>query len=177
MESEAILTASIAALVAFVGWIVVHLFSMHATKQNIKWQNAIAYRKAQLEELYGPIYSMLKTNEQIYAIWKRGDIKEINFDVKKNFESNNNEIRRILQQKAHLIDGNEIPQLFIDFMTSAMIWNWYCAKGDDAKLPDAVKALPETSDIIMDKFRVHIFEKTKILKLKLDELYKKNRIE
>lgn len=154
-----------------------HKFKLYEAKQNIIWQNEIAYRKAQLEELYGPIYSMLKTSEKIYKIWKEDKkIDEVNLNVKKYFESNNNEIRRLLVDKMHLIDGDEIPSHFVDFMTSAMIWNWYCAKDYNAKFPDKVEKLPEVK-WPREKFQEYIYNKTKELKKELNKLYEKNRME
>jgi len=152
-----------------------HQFRLHETRQNIIWQHEIAYRKAQLEELYGPIYSMLKTNAKIYRLWMDNKINDANFDVKQYFESNNNEIRKLLILKMHLVDGGEMPPQFVDFMTSAMIWNWYCAKNPEASFPPDVQALPEVQ--WPEEFEQYIYTKTEELKHRLDNLYRRNRIE
>jgi hypothetical protein len=158
----------------FISRTIDHHLKLTETKQNIIWQNEIAYRKAQLEELYGPIYSMLKTNAVIYRLWLDKKLPEVNFDIKKYFESNNVEIRRILTEKMHLIDGGEMPPQFIDFMTSAMIWNWYCAKDPYASFPSHVEALQEVKWPV--NFEKYVYIKTEELKQRLNELYQKNAI-
>lgn len=185
MNVEAIVTAVVTA--AATGGIVAYVakgiferavgsaFSLREARQNIVWQNEIEYRKAQLEELYGPLYSMLKTGSKLYRLWMDKKIVEVNFDVKQYFANINDDIRKLIVQKMHLVDGAVIPPQFIDYMTTAMIWNWYCAKTENASYPSHVEQLQEAK--WPEHFEHYVYSTTEQLKQRLDELYRKNRIE
>ncbi len=146
-----------------------HRFGIESAKMGLIWQNEIEHRKTQLCELYGPIYSILKTNSEIYSLWMSHKIPEANFEIKQFFAKNNDEIRNILINKIHLMEGAEMPPQFVHFMTSAMIWNWYCAAAPDAEFPEHVAQL----DLVQwpKQFELHIYTTTEILKHRLDKLY------
>lgn len=85
------------------------------------------------------------------------------------FQKQNQEISRILITQAHLIDGDDIPEAFAAFMTSATICNLYTARPGKPFVEQAVAQLEDTRFPL--EFRDYIYSKTKDMKLKLSELY------
>lgn len=134
----------------------------------------LEYRQAQIAEFYGPIYSYLESNKLIYPLWLEGKLSEINYDVITMFKAQNDHIIEIITNKAHLIDGNEMPPEFIAFITSSKIWNMYCIRKDAPYIPEEVANLPEVK--WPESFETHIHDKTIELKSKLNNLYDKYQI-
>ncbi len=134
----------------------------------------LEYRQSQLSEFYGPIYSYLESNKLIYPLWLEGKLSEINYEVIKMFKAQNDHIIDIITNKAHLIDGDEMPEEFTAFITSAKIWNMYCIRKDSPYIPEEVAALPEVK--WPERFETHIHDKTIELKSSLNGLYDKYQI-
>ena len=133
----------------------------------------LQFRKRQIEEFYGPIYASLKLSSEIYPLWIKGTIKEVNQDVIALFKRQNDEITTILKTKTHLMDGEDFPPEFIKFMTSATIWGLYCTRPDHPYLPEHVAGIDQVK--WPKEFENHIFEKTEELKKTLDSLLMKHR--
>lgn len=76
--------------------------------------------------------------------------------------------------KTHLIDGNEMPEEFTAFITSAKIWNMYCVCKDSLYIPKEVAALTEVK--WPERFEPHIHDKTIEPKGRLNKLYDKYQI-
>lgn len=134
----------------------------------------LSYRERQLEELYGPIYSYLESNKVIYPLWLDGKLKEVNYEIIKTFKAQNDRINEIITNKAHLIDGDVMPEEFTAFITSSQIWNLYCIRENEPYLPEHVANLPEAA--WPQRFEIHINKKTIDLKKRLSELYEKYKI-
>jgi hypothetical protein len=81
----------------------------------------------------------------------------------------------IIATKAHLIDGDQIPEVFTRFMTSTTIWNWYTARPDQPWLDQDVASLQESK--WPKDFETYIFSTTEELKTKLNKLYQKYIVE
>lgn len=143
-------------------------------EREITGRAELEYRQKQIEEFYGPIYSYLEANRAIYPLWLNGQLTEVNFDVIKMFAAQNDSIIDIIAHKAHLIDGDVMPDELTAFTTSATIWNMYCTRPDTPYLPDHVASLPEVQ--WPDQFEVYVRTKTIELKRRLNELYQKYHI-
>jgi hypothetical protein len=142
-------------------------------KEQILTEADLEFRKRQIEEFYGPIYSSLKLSSEIYPLWIQGKVKEVNQDIIALFKSQNDEITTILKTKAHLMDGEEFPPEFIKFMTSATIWGMYCSRQDHPFIPEHVANIDQVK--WPKEFESHIFLKTEELKKNLDILLLKYR--
>lgn len=138
-------------------------------KNEIGGKAELEYRAKQLEEFYGPIYSYLESNKVIYPLWLNGKLKEVNYEIIKMFKTQNDRINDIIANKAHLIDGDKMPEEFTAFVTSSKIWNLYCIREEEPYFPDHVANLPEAKWPV--RFEEHIHSKTIELKHRLNELY------
>jgi hypothetical protein len=138
-------------------------------------ESELEYRKAQLAEFYGPIYAHLKLSQELYDIWMGGTLRDINKDIILLFRQQNEAIIHIITTRAHLVDGNTIPEVFTRFMTSVTIWNFFTARPEKPWVDDNVKALPQVK--FPNEFRDYIFMKTQQLKQRLDDLHHKYSIE
>jgi hypothetical protein len=137
-------------------------------------ESELEYRKAQLSQFYGPIYANLKTSKELYDIWMSGTVREINKEMIEFFREQNKEIIRIMTTQAHLVDGDNIPDVFARFMTAATIWNFFTARPEKPRVDPNVAALPQAK--WPSEFPEHIFSKTKELKKRLDDLHKRYSI-
>ena len=144
-------------------------------EREITGRAELEYRQKQLEEFYGPIFSYLEANKVIYPLWLSGKLSEVNYEIIKMFKAQNDRIMAIIANKAHLIDGDRMPEELTAFTTSAKIWNMYCIREDAPYLPDHVASLPEVK--WPERFERYIYGKTVELKSRLNELYQKYRID
>lgn len=106
-----------------------HALNVTLQERKILGESELQYRKQQLAELYGPIYALLKTSEDVYRLWIAKSLGEINDQILHLMKEQNEMIMDILVHKAHLIDGDNMPVEFQKFMTSATIWNLHGAPG------------------------------------------------
>lgn len=134
-------------------------------------QSELEYRKQQLEEFYGPIYARLKLSGELYRLWMDHKLQGVNKGIIDTFRRQNEEIKNIIATKAHLIDGDQIPEVFTRFMTSTTLWNWYTARPDQPWVDPDVASLKESQ--WPKDFESYIFSQTEQLKRKLDELHRK----
>jgi hypothetical protein len=137
-------------------------------------ESELDYRKAQLSQFYGPIYANLKTSKELYDVWVGGTLRQINKEMIDFFRKQNEEIIRIITTQAHLIDDDNIPELFTHFMTAATIWDFFTARSDKPWVDPDVAALPQAK--WPSEFPEYIFSKTQELKKRLDELHKRYSI-
>ena len=81
------------------------------SRSEVLWRGELAFRQQQLAELYGPLYGLLKSQEEMYSLWMEGQMNEKNLDVKKLLSTHNERIRELMVSKAHLIEGSVMPEL------------------------------------------------------------------
>lgn len=132
-------------------------------------QSELEFRKQQLADFYGPIYSYLKLNEHVSELWQARKLDEINEEVKALFREQNRKIYEIVTLNAHLVDGDQLPPIFTRYMTAATLWNLYTEKL--GQYPEHVEKL-ETSQF-PPEFQVYIYQKTEELKRIVYELHNK----
>jgi hypothetical protein len=134
-------------------------------------QSEFEHRKQQLQEFYGPIYAYLKLHEEFYELWRGGAFSEINEQIVRRFQKDNERMVRILATKAHLIDGPAVPDVFTRFTSNAILWNLYTSL-PDGRYPEHIKKLPIAC--FPEDFRTYIYGKTEELKRLIDELHRKH---
>jgi hypothetical protein len=132
-------------------------------------ESELEYRQTQLADFYGPIYARLKVAEELYGMFMRQELKEINLEIIQLFRSNNEAITQTITTRAHLIDGSEIPACFTKYITSVTIWNFYTSRPGQPWIDEHVAHLPQVAFPV--EFRSYIIEKTEELKKRLDSLY------
>jgi hypothetical protein len=82
-------------------------------------------------------------SEELYRLWMAGKLGGINLQIKQRFQKQNSEIRDIITNKPHLIDGAGMPDDMKRFVTSTIIFDEFAASTDGGRVPDDVAALPE----------------------------------
>ncbi len=138
-------------------------------------ESELEYRKAQLAEFYGPIYAHLKVSQELYGIWMDHKLHSVNKEIISLFREQNDAIIQIITTRAHLVDGDTIPDVFTRFMTSVTIWNFFTARADKPWVDDEVAALPQAK--WSHEFVQYIFTNTQQLKKRLNDLYQKYSME
>jgi|ERR1035441_8075102 hypothetical protein len=134
-------------------------------------QSELEFRKAQLADFYGPIYSRLKLSRELYNLWMGQKLTEINLSIIDLFHRQNDAIIDVITTRAHLIDDAEIPEVFTRFMTSVTIWNFYTGRPGQPWIEEHVTALPQAR--WPEDFEKYIVTKTQELKRRLDDLHRK----
>lgn len=97
------------------------------SREDFLWRSELAFREKQLAEFYGPVYGTLKSQVQLYWLWINGQMNEMNFEVKKPMSRQNEFVRKLIIDKAHLIDGSVMPESFVHFVTSTLVFDLYAA--------------------------------------------------
>ena len=128
----------------------------------------IDFRERQLGEFYGPIYAMLKRGKPIYALWVDGRLDEIDENISKLFKEQNDAIVRIILERAHLVDGDTIPEAFTRFLTHVAVWHGYL-ETEHGGVPHSEEDFPEA--YYPESFERNIFATTERLKKELYALH------
>ncbi len=137
-------------------------------------RNDLEHKKAQVKELYGPLYGLLKTNQKIYDLWMEGKLNSINLKVKQMFKENNDKAKEVIIKNAHLIDENPMPEMFIRYVTSSQVWSMYCSDTEDGVLPSEIADHPDIK--WSQEFMDYICRKYETMSRELEELYVKHGI-
>jgi hypothetical protein len=131
-------------------------------------KSQIDFRERQLGEFYGPIYAMLKRGKPIYDLWTAGRLDEIDASLSEMFRSQNDAVVKILLEKAHLMDGDKIPESFTRFLTHVAVWHGY-VETEHRGVPHSEGEFPEV--YYPESFEEEIFSTTERLKKELYELH------
>jgi hypothetical protein len=126
------LKLAVPATIVVLGWFAAHTLSTRRDDHTRRQQAVVAFRQRQIEELYGPLLSLI---EQIFTIWtvrqhilasakrtageglSESDIGRIkNFLWRRYFLPLHGEIRTLLKNKQHLVEGGALPKSFEDYL-------------------------------------------------------------
>jgi hypothetical protein len=134
----ALAVAILAAAVTALGWFANHLLSAKAERRRMRAEASRAYVERQLEELYGPLAFLIIEGRRTFVDLLEGlgrnsvfvggralpddELKTWLFWVEHDFFPRNQEMKRILMTKAHLIDGGEMPSSYIAFLDHHNSW-------------------------------------------------------
>jgi len=119
-----IVAATLSALIAVIGWSVSHFLSKRREDRTKRIELVLSRISAQIEKLYGPLLNRI---EQIHTTW---DVRERIFksteenDTEKvrayiqseHFFPLHQEIKEIISQNMHLLEGGVIPNSFSSFL-------------------------------------------------------------
>jgi len=122
--SVAIITAGIAAIVTIVGWNVSHYLAKRREDRTRRIESAVNRLERQIEELYGPLLSLI---EQIFNVWR---VRKKIFDSVDNesqekidefvwneyFLPLHVEIRDLLKVKFYLVDDREVASNIKEYL-------------------------------------------------------------
>src|SRR5262249_37299028 len=121
----AALTATLAAAVAVIGWMVNHSLTRARDQYNQELEASLKFTERQLEELYGPLAFLVLEGRRtwndlttrlgrphVFILGKELPEDELNlwlFMVDYEFMPRNQRIADLLQTKTHLIEGSMLP--------------------------------------------------------------------
>jgi hypothetical protein len=123
--------ALVAAVVTVVGWYVTYAYARRRDDQTRRIEIRLKYRQRQIEELYGPLLSLI---EQIFNVWQvRTSILDAKdgrlspeqqervseFIWKEYFSPLHQEIATILRTKLYLLEGGRMPPTFARYLEHA----------------------------------------------------------
>jgi hypothetical protein len=119
--------ALIAAAVTVLGWYVTYAYARRREDQTRRIELRLKYRQRQIEELYGPLLSLI---EQIFNVWEvrqsilastdsldgasRDRVNE--FIWKEYFLPLHHEIRHLLRTKLYLLEEDLMPETFSRYL-------------------------------------------------------------
>ena len=141
------------------------------SQEDVLWRSELDYREQQLREFYGPAYGILKTENDIYDLWMKRQMDDVNWDVKKYFHNDNNMIRELIIKKAHLIEGETMPDCFVKFITNSVVFGLYAVPSENGAIPAHLEENPRVKYPF--DFDTHIIETTERLKARIELLHKK----
>jgi hypothetical protein len=137
-------------------------------------RSELAFREKQLAELYGPAYGVLRSQRRIYELWRAEQMNQVNYEIKQLFKRQNEFIRQLIINKAHLIEGAVMPKGFTDYATSTLVFDLYAAPTDEGRIPDHLATLDDVKFAM--NFYDHIVVTTESLKARIEALYEQNAI-
>jgi hypothetical protein len=105
------------------------------SRDDFLWRSELAFRQQQLSEFYGPAYGYVMSQKDIYQLWMEGKMPQANFEFKRILSGQNQLLRNLIINKAHLIDGAVMPASFSQFVASTLIFDLYAAKADEGMVP------------------------------------------
>lgn len=138
------------------------------SRSDVLWRGELAFRQQQLAELYGPVYGLLTSQEDIYELWMGGGMGEKNLEIKQLFSMQNAKIRELIVTKTHLIEGNVMPDSFIRFFTSTLIFDLYAATTNEGQVPSHLRDYPRSAYPV--DFNNHVVSVTEALKARIEAL-------
>jgi hypothetical protein len=131
--------AILGAIVTALGWLVTHSLSTSAENHRQKLISRMEFTKQQLEELYGPLAFLLLEGRQTFhdleevlgrehlkdedvASFSEPELEVWRFWIDTDFFPRDEEIKKLLSRKTHLIEGNEVPQSYLTFLDHYNSW-------------------------------------------------------
>lgn len=141
------------------------------SREDVLWRSELDYRERQLSELYGPAYAIVKTEADIYSLWMEGRMTEVNLKVKQYFHERNNKMTDLIINKAHLIEGAEMPDCFVRYITDAVVFGLYAVPTEHGQVPQELANHPRVQ--VSSDFNDHIIKTTERLKSRVEFLHNK----
>lgn len=128
---------AIPAAVAVGGWFVAYLLSQRAAKEQHRREAALKHVERQLSDLYGPLTFLLLEGSRVFQDlaedfgpeWLAGERPLSDAEIDKwiywsehYFIPRNERIQELLSQHSHLIEGDQIPTSFLEFIDHHSSW-------------------------------------------------------
>ena len=188
----ALLIAIITATASILSWVINSIYSSWKTKRKEKFEARLQFIDKQLEELYGPLAflvhegensfkSIFKTNRKKWVSLKGDDpipkeqLELWIFWVENDFFPRNEQIKHLLMEKTHLIEGAKVPDSHLQFMEHYNTW-----KLDHQRWKEDGVDYPFISRVnFPDEFNGEVLETFSSLKCEqnnfLDKIYNKKK--
>lgn len=133
--NTALLVAILGAIVTAIGWLITYILSSSMERRQQRLIAQVEFTKQQLEELYGPLAFLVwegeQSNRELEAIVGK-DFKEFSknedkrntwlFWVENDIFPRHQKIVDLLSRKTYLIEGESLPESFLEFMTHSHSW-------------------------------------------------------
>jgi hypothetical protein len=116
-----------------------HVLSERANRRRQHLQEQLAYTTQQIEELYGPLAFLIIEGQRVFKDLLESlgrnyvflddqplppdELKTWMFWLEQSFLPRNQEIRRLLSAKTHLIEGSSMPRSFVTFLEHYSSWD------------------------------------------------------
>lgn len=130
--------ALIGASVSVVGWVITHILATSAERRRQRLISQMKFTKQQLEELYGPLAFLtweglqlsreMKTTLNLREVLQDGKVLSQEgfntwlFWVENEFLPHDRKILELISSKAHLVEGETIPESFLEFVNYHNAW-------------------------------------------------------
>ena len=137
MPVEVIIALLTAALTAF-GWLVNHVLGERAARRRLHLEAQLEHTTRQIECLYGPLAFLIIEGRQVFAdlleslgrdyvfvegeALPNGELKTWLFWLDNSFLPANRQIRNLLRDNAHLIEGDRMPDSCAKFLQHYSSW-------------------------------------------------------
>ena len=128
----ALIGAFTGAAVTLIGWIINHFLRLRQDKELRLRDATLQHLRAQLSELYGPLFALIEESKSAYRHAQRrlrsedkpiqfenfngDDPKVWDFFVEEYFIPLNTKVTTLIQSKPHLIDAESFPESFSRFL-------------------------------------------------------------
>jgi hypothetical protein len=145
-----------------------HELQLDAKTRELTSKSQIDFKERQLSEFYGPIFSRLKRGRALVGFWREGKLKDIDRQFWELARKTNMEIEEIILTKSHLIEGDEIPKSFIQFLIHVPIWHAFM-ETTHGTVPFSPQEFPEA--YYASEFEEEVYSTTRQLKADLQALY------
>jgi hypothetical protein len=125
---ESLIPVLVTAVVTIFGWYATYLYTKRREDRTRRLELALMFRQRQIEELYGPLYSLI---QQIFNIWRvrtkvleapasnltneqRSQVRE--FFWQHFFAPLHSEIGALLRTKLYLLESSTMPVSFKEYL-------------------------------------------------------------
>jgi hypothetical protein len=133
-----ILLAIVAASVSVLGWMANYILSGRDERRKKQLDSSLSYLESQLQELYGPLTFLIqesrRTHQDLLATLGRetvfvpgqelteDELKVWLFWIENDIFPRNDKIQELMTGKTHLIQGEQVPQSYLDFLEHHISW-------------------------------------------------------
>jgi len=133
-----VLLALLAASVTLLGWLINYILTGRDERRRKQLEESLARMESQLQELYGPLAFAIqegqRTHQDLLKALGRDHVfvegKELTEDelktwlfwVENDLFPRNERIKTLLLDKTHLIDDEQVPQSYLDFLEHYNSW-------------------------------------------------------
>jgi hypothetical protein len=170
--NTAVFVAVLAGSVTALGWLANYLLSARADRRGREAEALLRHTERQLEELYGPLAFLVIEGRQTFRdllaslgrnyVFRPGgtlpdnELKTWLFWVDNDLLPRNEQIKRILMDKTHLIDRDEMPASYVAFLDHHNSWKINHLRWQKEQVPysfrSSVNWPKEFEDDVIDTF-------------------------
>jgi len=134
---SALIGALAGAVVTVIGWLVNYYFSRKQEDETRRREAALRHLERQMEELYGPLWGLIQQSQTVYEVackrlpsgpdgrtdpsrFNQQDGATWHYLVESYFLPTNAHMAELIRTKVYLIDADEIPASFQEFLVHQM---------------------------------------------------------